>query len=201
MKKQISSLTEEMKFLFLRDFAQWIDEGIDREWGKLQKRAESGEFEEYENYEAAMDYPLFRAKYAAHAVLHLLNVLVDEQLRNIVSVSTEYSYEPNKPTLPSEIISRLSFREIRKHIEDRYKISLIDIEGWDHYLKIRKIVNALKHSSGERRLREVSEEEGTWKDLRYEPKLEDVKESVDICRRLVRSLFRIVHCNEKRPNK
>lgn len=197
MKKQISPLIEEMKFLFLRDFASWIDEGIGREWGKLQERTENGEFEEYENYETAMDYPLFRAKYAAHAVLHLLNALVDEQLRNVVAAGTEYTYDPNKPMLPSEKIAHLSFRKIQKHIEDRYRISLVDIEGWDHYLKIRKIVNTLKHSAGERRLRELFEEGSSWESLHYEPELEDAMESVDICLRFVRSLFRIVCSYEK----
>ena len=198
MKKQISPLLEEMKFLFLRDFANWIDKGISIEWAGLEVRSENGEFKEYEDYEAAMDYPLFRANYAAEAVLHLLNTLVDEQLRNLVEASTEYSYDPNKPALPADKMRHLSFREIQNHIEDSYQIFLKDIEGWDHYVKIREIVNSLKHSAGQRRMKEVIAEGGSWNELHYKPKLEDAKESVDICIRLVRSLHSIANRNEQK---
>jgi len=198
MKKQISPLLEDMRFLFLRDFVNWLNNGIAIEWGKLEKRAENGEFEKYEDYEAAMDYPQFRAKYAAEAVLYLLNALVDEQLRNLVEAGTEYTLDPRKPALPAEEIARLSFREIQDHIEDMYKITLKDLEGWDDYIEIRNIVNSLKHSGGQRRIKEVLTEGGSWNDLHYKPKLEDAKKGLDICIHLVRTLLRIAHRNEQK---
>lgn len=196
MKMQISPLIEEMKFYFLRDFVNWIDECIAREWGSIEKKRQTGEFAEYANYESAMDYPLFRAEYAAHAVLHLLNALVDEQLRNIVEASTEFTYDHTKPALPSEKVGRLSFGKIIKHIDNTLSISLTDIEGWNHYLQVREMVNALKHTAGKRHLGEVLNEGGSWDDLKYKPMLEDVKESVNVCRKLVSTLFEILRKHE-----
>lgn len=192
-----SPLLEEMKFLFLLDFIKWIDKKIAEEWSELEERKENGEFNEYEDYEAAMDYPLYRAKYAAEAVLHLLNALVDEQLRILVEVSKEYTFDPKKPALPAEKVSKLRFPEIKEHIEEKYKISLEDLDEWEHYTKIRNDVNNLKHSAGLKRLKEVLKKNGSLNELHYEPSLEDAKESVKICIRLVRSLHKIVNKYDK----
>ncbi|MBI3525387.1 MAG: hypothetical protein HY066_12870 [Betaproteobacteria bacterium] len=178
-----------MKFHFLSDFTKWILEGVDRDISQLEQRAEGGEFAEYEDYEAAMDYPFLRAKYAAEAILHLLNALVDEQLRNVAEALTDFTFDPGSPKLPSERISRLSFEDLIKAIERGTGLSLSDLGGWKEYQRIRKIVNALKHSAGQRPLRGVLEEGGNISDLSYDVTMDDVKEGIAASLKLVRIIF------------
>lgn len=192
MHMTFSPLLEEMKFHFLADFTTWIQEGVGRDFSKLAQRAEEGAFAEYEDYEAAMDYPLLRAKYGAEAILHLLNALVDEQLRNIAEVSTDFTFDPGSPKLPAERISRLRFEDLIKMIERRIGMSLTDLEGWAEYQRIRTIVNALKHSAGRRPFSDVLNEGGNIGDLSYDVTMDEAKAGIAASLKLVRNLFSVL---------
>lgn len=187
----ISPLLEEMKLHFLDDFARWITEGITREWNAIEHRAENGEFPDSENIESAMDYPLIREKYAAQAILHLLNTLVDEQLRYMAEAITEFQPPPTRPRWRSEKISNLSFRELKKIIEESYHIKLSALDGWNDYILIRNIDNASKHRSGLKHLREFFDEGGNLNEASHEVTVLDARTRISPCIELVRCLHKI----------
>lgn len=184
-------LLEEQKFHFLADFSKWIAEEIANEWSKIEHRRENGKFAEFGELEVAMDYPLVREKYAAQMITHLLNTLVDEQLRKLVEVVTEPVFSPNKPQFHSERIANLSFKDIKKKIEGSYNIHLDNVADWHEYEIVRNIDNSFKHRSGYKRFNEVLEEGGNINEAKHSISVEKAREYIEVCLRIVRDLHRI----------
>lgn len=187
----MSYLIDELKFHFLDDFAKWIEKGIAVEWGNIEKRREDGEFAEYEEYEATMDYPLLREQYAAQAILHLLNTLVDEQLRKMVEASVMPAHDPAKPKFHFERIADLRYPEIKSAIEKSYGVELSSLEGWFDYENVRELDNAFKHRSGNKRFKELLDAGESINDVKHEVCIAFARSQIRPCVQLVKELHRI----------
>lgn len=187
----MSYLLDELKFHFLDDFAKWLEKGIAVEWGNIERRREDGEFSEYEEYEAAMDCPLLREQYAAQAILHLLNTLVDEQLRKMVEASMTPVHKPAKPKFHFERIADLSYPEIKSAIERSYGVEFSSLEGWSDYENVRELDNAFKHRSGNKRYKELLDAGENISDVKHEVSISFARSQIRPCVQLVKELHRI----------
>lgn len=136
-----------MQLHFLGDYLRKIDSSIAVEWGEIESRAENGEFEDFGDYESAMDYPLFRSQYAARTVMYELNAMVEGVLQNLADPF--WQEQQNSEKIKS--IYDLPFWAVVEIVEKYYGIRLKDIDGSDAFYELRKAVNSFKHRKGFRR--------------------------------------------------
>jgi hypothetical protein len=140
---------------FLRDFLDHLERDVALEWAQIEKRNQNGDFPEYEDYEAAMDFPLFREKFSARAIINELNALVEEVLQSKAEPAWRLRHgKTEMKNIPSPVWEQ-RFGKIWELIEAYYGIRGSDIPGWDVYDKLRDMANAFKHRRGFRRFSNI----------------------------------------------
>lgn len=141
----------------LRDFLDHLEKDVTLEWCEIEKRNENGEFPGYEDYEAAMDFPLFREKFSARSIVSELNALVEEVLQSKADPAWRARHERNEKTsIPSPIWEQ-QIGTVWELIEAYYGIRRSGISGWSIYDKLRDTANAFKHRRGFRRFSDIAQ--------------------------------------------
>ncbi|WP_029922413.1 hypothetical protein [Nevskia soli] len=170
-----------MDLLFLRDFLNHVKSDVATEWTEIEAQSERGEFEEYEDYERAMNYPLVRAEIGARAVYHELNALVESQLQALAETRWQ-RLNPSRSNDPAKwkTVADASFGQVRELIEAEYGIYLVDVEGWCHIEKLREVVNAYKHRRGNKRMSEIFKDRTAYKGtFRYETSIDEATQLLE----------------------
>ena len=165
---------------FIRDFYNHSASDVWNEWQQLDERNKQGEFPEYEDYESAKDFPLFRGKFSAGAIIHELNSLAEDVLH---SKATPAWMERQGKIAKKRVFSPVWEQSIGttwELVEDYYHICRSDLPGWDAYSKLRDVANAIKHRQGFRRFSETVEK-GLFDmdNVQYRVTFESVKDLPD----------------------
>lgn len=156
----INHVVLQIKLEAIKSFLGHVDRDAGDEIENVFERNESGEFEDEDDFENAIFFPVMRQEIAARAVYSELNALIESELHNSAYIpwleSTKHrgpkSLDFNSLTLESirdlKMVSDLPFGEIKKLIEEKYKINIKDLDGGDAFFKMREMVNAFKHRNG-----------------------------------------------------
>jgi len=180
-----------MQLHFLRDFLEHIEKGVAVEWASLGKRAENGEFEDYGDYERAMDYPLFRMDFGARAVYYELNALLESELQSLAA-PIWHSRRPQATLKQSKLrtIHDLSVGEVVELLESKYGIERNNFPGWDAYEELRRRVNAFKHRRGMRRFEDMKNNPDTGGiEIRYKATFDEARNFLSDIKTLLDNLY------------
>lgn len=134
---------------------------------ELERKCESGEIKEYEDYESLLDYPLFRAEFGAKTIYYELNAMVESQLHDKATPLFLIEKNENGKFKKKNSASELGFYDLMQIIESKYGSPEKRIESWGEYLKLRKSVNSFKHNKGFRKRQDYEKNKETggieWK--------------------------------------
>ncbi|MEE8342834.1 MAG: hypothetical protein V3R51_03435 [Gammaproteobacteria bacterium] len=165
-----------MHLHFLRDYLRKLDSIIAVEWRDIKSRSENGEFEEFGDYESAIDYPLFRSEYAARTVMYELNAMAEGVLQSLA----EPFWREQQSSKKIKSIHDLPFLAILELVEKHYEIYLKDVDGSDDFEELRKMVNAFKHRKGFRRHKDMERNPETdGFEFQYRASLEQAEKFLD----------------------
>jgi len=144
----------------IRGFLECTDREAGAEIEALFQKRDAGEFASYEEFDSALSDPIMRQEIAARAVYYEITALVESELQASAEQPWLESDRHRGPkvldwenlTLES-IRSLKTIRDIRLNdlirlIEDRYEVSVRELEGADIVFQIRDEVNAFKHRDG-----------------------------------------------------
>jgi len=140
-----------MQIHFLRDYLNKQNSSIALEWGEIESKAENGEFKDFGDYETAMDYPLFRSEYTTRTVMYELNAMIEGVLQSMA----EPFWQEKKNSTKIKTIHDLPFWAITELVEKHYGTCLKDIDGYNVFEDLRKMVNAFKHRKGFRKHEDI----------------------------------------------
>jgi hypothetical protein len=162
-------LLEDMQIAFLKNFLDHVGCDVAAEWDQIDERNSRGDFPDYTDYEAALNFPLARLELAAKAILYELNALVEARLHALAEHPWQLAAELPGPKTISELrrvhpeslsrvkmVSDLSLKQIIKLIEAHYTVTLADLTGWDQFENNRAAVNSFKHRGGRKHNRDIN---------------------------------------------
>jgi len=143
----------------LKRFLSHVVKESETEIEDILRRAEEGEYPEYEDLDAALDDPYMRVEIAARAVYYEINALIEEELYHSAYEPWLESDRHTGPKSWSELTEGQDFRSLRlvtdvrfggivKLIEEKYNTKIDDLDGADVFFQIREAVNAFKHRGG-----------------------------------------------------
>lgn len=126
----------------IRNFLDHVDGEAGQEIWSAMQRNEAGEFEDVDDYDNALFFPVMRQEIAARAVFYEITALIESELQDSAM----------QPWLESDrfrglqtTVHDLPFGEVVKMIERTYKVDIRELEGAETLFEIREAVNAFKH--------------------------------------------------------
>jgi hypothetical protein len=165
---------------FLRDFLSHLERDIALEWSEIEARNEEGAFHDFGDYEAAMDYPLFREEFAAKSLFNELNILVEETLHSAAASAWRAEQASQGANSLPKPEWELPIGKIWELIENHHNVNRKNLPGWDVYNKLREINNAFKHRRGFRRFSDLFQsDKKTLEDARHKAKIDNAKRFID----------------------
>ena len=165
---------------FLRDFLSHLERDIALEWSEIETRNEEGEFRDFEDYEAAMDYPLFREEFTVKSIFNELNILVEQTLHSAASLVWRTERDIQKTGSRPKPEWELPIGKIWELIENHHGICRTDLPGWDVYNELREINNAFKHRRGFRRFSDIlRSDKRSLEDAHHKAKIGNAKRFLD----------------------
>jgi len=200
----------QIKLEAIRSFLEHVDREAGDEIIGIDERNDSGEFEDEDDFDNTLFFPVMRQDIAARAVYSELNALIEYELH--ISAhgtwldSTKHRgrkfLDSNNLTLKSirelKMVSDLPFGEIRKLIEEKYKIDIKELDGGEAFFKMREMVNAFKHRNG---LIDFRKQEA--KDIklveRHEADIEHAYEAIDTAKVFIKALWLATGREPKSP--
>lgn len=165
---------------FLRSFLMRLEKDIGMEWAEIEKRNEEGEFQDFGDYEAAMDYPLFLEKFTVRSIFNELNILAEQTLHEAAASAWRIEQEKR----PGKVIPKpeweLPIERIWELIESYYNIRRSDLPGWAAYKELREINNAFKHRLGFRRFSDIFQSKNIGlEENRHKAEIDNTKKIFD----------------------
>jgi hypothetical protein len=171
---------------FLRDFLSHLERDIALEWSEIETRNKEGEFRDFEDYESAMDYPLFREQFTAKSIFNELNILVEETLHSAASLPWRMEQATQRTDPLPKPEWELPIGKIWELIENHYCIRRTDLPGWEVYNELREMNNAFKHRRGFRRFRDILQsDKPSFEEARHKAKIDDAKRFLDEIERFI----------------
>jgi hypothetical protein len=186
----------------IRYFIDRLLEDVGREFDAIEKLAECGEFETYEDLEAAQNFPLARYEIGMKAVIYELNSLIESEIYEFAYVPWKESKKNKGPKSIDELgkfelksmtkikmVNDINIVEAIKLIESYYSLNFDDIEYWKDVRNMRKAVNAFKHRKGYKHFREIDwATKGLHFPQKYELDMENVLITLEKSEIFLRSL-------------
>jgi hypothetical protein len=129
----------------IRNFLDHVDREAGQEIESAMQRNEAGEFEEVDDFENALYFPVMRQEIAARAVFYEITALIESELQ---ASATEPWLEADKFRGLQTTVHDLRFGEVVKMIERTYNVNIREFEGAETLFEIRETVNAFKHRDG-----------------------------------------------------
>jgi len=152
----------------LRNFLDHVVAEAGQELQAVEERNQSGAFD-WEAYEAAFDEPLTRLDIASRAVQYELVALIESEIYHLAL--RPWLRLPKRKGRPRGLfdlkkldagalqtvrtISEENYTDIVKLVEAHYKLTLASLPFSAEVTALRSAVNAFKHNSGFRRLRDI----------------------------------------------
>lgn len=174
MAKQTIHITARLKFI--ENFLDHLEREVRSEWSEIVERRKQGKCFDYSEYEAAMDFPLFREQFSTRAVVNELNGMAEEVLQTMA----EPAYHEKQNKINKENISKpiweLPIGKVWELIEDHYKIRREDIPEWKVYDELREMVNSFKHGRGFRRLSDILEKGVIDSDIQHQATFKNARQ-------------------------
>ena len=179
-----------MKVCLLKNFLAHVESDVAKEWQEIEYKKERGEFETFENYESVIDYPIFRARFAARAICYELYALTERVLRGLAAKEW-HKLEMSMPqSSKPRTIYDLPIGQVIKMVETRFDIKVSEIEGGSDFDRLRKMVNAFKHRSGGRRIEDVLPDPETgFLEFQWEATLEEARLLLQSIPRFLQTLY------------
>ena len=156
------------EFRAIRSFFNHLSEDVVNEFEAIEQRAESGEYEEYEDLESAQDYPLMRYQIGMKAVMYELNSLIETEIYQYAYGPWKRSKKHKGPKSMDDLgefklesmsqikmVNDINFTEAIELIEIFYGFKFENVEHWTDVQGIRKSVNAFKHRKGRKHYKEI----------------------------------------------
>lgn len=183
----------------IRDFLSKTLEAVDIESVIICEQEAAGKFSGPDDFSNALFFPLERKAIAIRAVFYELNAIVEWELQSVALEayhnSTKYNKSPKSFTDVSSLdeVSRikfvydLPFGEIRKLIEEHYKINLSDLPDFSQLQLIRQSVNAFKHRKG---FKEFRRDKGSKLLEEFRPSRENAYQAIDATRVFLKALWK-----------
>jgi hypothetical protein len=180
-----------VKLDLLNNFLEHVESDIAKELQEIKDKNQRGEFETFDDYESARDYPIFRERFGARAVCYELHALTEGVLRNLAA--KEWHKElgiQQPPSLKPKTIYDLQIGQVIKMIETRFDIKMSEVEGWSDFDRLRKMVNAFKHRSGGRRIEDMLPDPETgFLEFQWEATLEEARLLLQSIPRFLQALY------------
>ena len=142
----------------LKDFLDHVIQEANDELESIELRKRRGEFETFEELEHLESAPVNRMEIAARAIGQELMNFVESELHVVAYVPWRKSKHKGPKTLmelgdndhPEKLrtVSDCNINEVLKLINDHYKISICDIDGWVDVDRLRGLINTFKHRNG-----------------------------------------------------
>ena len=184
-----------MNIHFLKDFLGHIEGGVSMELQELERKCESGEIKEYEDYESLLDYPLFRAEFGAKTIYYELNAMVESQLHEKATPIFLREKSKGVKYKKKNTASELGFYDLMKIMESEYGDPEKRIGNWCEYIKLRKSVNSFKHNKGFRKRQDYKKDKNTgginWK---WDATLEQAEEYLNLIPITISGIRGLVKC-------
>ncbi len=143
-------VTLEIELQVIENFLDKTLEIVDAELSRICKKEEAGEFLHPDDLSSALFVPMEREAIAIRAVFYEISALIEWELHNLAlepySKSTRYAKAHKVGRI--KFVHDLPIREVRRLIEEYYKIDLSKLPGAVEIKKARKAVNAFKHRKG-----------------------------------------------------
>jgi hypothetical protein len=185
----------------IRNFLERADAESGVEIQDIFKKNDTGWYEDADDFDNALFYPMTRQEIAARAVFYELNALIEGELQQSAYLpwleSEKYpgskALDWNNMTLGSvqslKIVSDLPFREIIKLIEGKYKIRVRDLEGADICSQVREMVNSFKHRKGRIDFRKQEPQDINFV-ARHEADVEKAYQAIDETYTFIKALWK-----------
>ncbi|MBD2162364.1 hypothetical protein H6F46_16870 [Limnothrix sp. FACHB-1083] len=144
----------------IKNFLEHTDAEAGVEIQSVFEKYHAGEYEDIDDFDNALFYPMERQEMAARTVFYELNALSESELQRSAHVPWLESEKHSGPkaldwhnmTLNSirslKRVNDLPFKDILKLIENKYKIRVKDLEEADTFFQVREMVNSFKHREG-----------------------------------------------------
>ena len=192
----------------IKHFLDYIIQGSGEEIGEISQKNENGYFNEFDDYENAISYPLLRQEIAVRAVFYEITSLVEHELQNSAQKAWQLSKKhkgpksllelcnlPNRDIRPLKMVSDLKFSDILKLIEEYYQIKAARLPGYTSVLKIREIVNAFKHRKGFKDFRKINPSKINLE--LYRPEVEEAYDAVKQTEIFIKALWAVTEHKTK----
>jgi len=166
----------EFELCSLKNFLDSVINVAICEIDEIEKRNKDEAYPEFEDYEAAFDFPIARIDIACRAVLYELVALVETKLQYIADEPWSQSSKhkgpqnifdsdriDNESFSKVKMVSDLRFNDIVALIEEHYRINLNSLPEWEKILELRNMVNSFKHSQGFMDFRKIIK----WQEYRF----------------------------------
>ncbi len=158
----------EIQISLLRSFLDDARRSVGKDIARIENQNEKGRYKSFEDYERALDAPIYKLFLSSRAVAYELSALVERTFHQFASrawrESKKYQGPKHIMDLPNideknlrqiKMVSDLPFSKVIQLIERYYDFNLSDIEGWKDVGDLREIVNSFKHRDGFKHPRDI----------------------------------------------
>lgn len=202
----------DLELSMLRHFLDHVAGGCAEETAEIKKKAEDGEYNEYEDYEAAFDRALFRHKYAVRLVYYELAAIIEREVQACASPAWQASRRHKGPkSLPEvlslphgsieslKMISDLNFSDLLKLLKEYCQIDLGQLPQAESVLEVRDIVNSFKHRHGFKEFRRQNS--GILRiGEQHRPSTQEARDAIERVSLFVKTLWKTVSAALEKRN-